>query len=31
MIVSMFLALVFPVCGGLWPLLEGIPLTQGGA
>jgi hypothetical protein len=30
MIVSVFLTLLFPVCGGLWPLLEGIPLARGG-
>jgi len=31
MIMSVFLTLLFPVCGGLWPLLEGIPLARGGA
>jgi hypothetical protein len=30
-IVSVFLALLLPVCWGLWPLLEGIPLARGGA
>jgi hypothetical protein len=31
MTLSVFLTLLFPVCVGLWPFLEGIPLARGGA